>query len=63
MTKSKFSDDGENSKPLKDNYVQQESEGEENDYGHRKKKKSGKRFHRKMTIREKFWEGLTDNDG
>ena len=63
MGKSKFRDDGEDSKPVKNSHDDWESEGEENHYGHRKKKKSGKRFHRKMTIREKYWDGLPDNDG
>ncbi|MFC1885096.1 hypothetical protein ACFL2O_10030 [Thermodesulfobacteriota bacterium] len=62
MSRSKSGDNGENSKPLKDDHLKWESEGEEDDYGHRKKKKSGKRFHRKMTIREKYWDGLSDID-
>ena len=62
MGKSKSSNYGRNPEPLKENYDEWESEGEENDYGHRKKKKSGKRFHRKMTIREKYWDGLSDKD-
>ena len=62
MGKSKSGYFGEHSKPAKDDPMRWKSEGEEEDYGHRKKKKSGKRFHRKMTIREKHWDGLSDND-
>ena len=62
MSKSKSKDYGENSKPVKKGLVLWEEEGGENDYGYGKKKKSGKRFHRKKTLREKYWDGLSDGD-
>jgi len=61
MKRSKFNGKAESSKPRKGGHSHWEADDEE-EVSLRKAKKSGKRFHRRKTLREEFWDGLSDKD-
>jgi hypothetical protein len=46
----------------KGGHYRRERLDDEEDYDFRKVKKSGKRFHRKRSFREKYWDDMPDND-
>jgi hypothetical protein len=62
MGKSKYDHHAENSKPEKGDRKSGELGDGEAEYGRHKSKKSGKRFHRKKTLRDEYWDKLPGED-
>jgi hypothetical protein len=61
MKRSKFDDQNNGSRP-RDANRRREFHNEDEEYPHPKSKKSGKRFHRRKTLRDELWDDLTNGD-